>query len=367
METEPTPLEAQAPAEETASPESIHEAMRLLETNGPDAPAPEVEAAPSASAGDESDESEPAAEPEAEPEADDDGAVVEGDGPKAAPRFRINPKRYEGRRAELEVIRLIDQEGYTVADAVAKVHGTAPAAQTGEVPAPEKTGAPAAEGAPTEESLQAEIDDLETQATKAAEEEFDLGKVRKLDKQIAAKQREIEALKGRKESEQKNAAQTVEEKHRTAEHESFATLAQQYPQLTEDDNEFVRAVQEEVDFVESFSPGFQSRDPRWLEPIAAKVAKRLNSSSTSVAASAPASPKSGPVPAVSKPTVPARGVPPAAVAKPPVKSTTPPPGPAPVAASPAPATHPSTPVGTADVWAAMREAEKLAPKQRHAA
>lgn len=370
VETAPAAEVQPTPEPETVEVDSVREAIRSFEREGAQAPAkPEAEPEP------EPEPEEPAPAPAAEDE-------TETEPEKRDPRVRINPKNWDdeqGRRdfAAIDLVNRSRREGktLTIAQAYEQLFGEAPkpapAEPAGEKPPAEAAKEPSAE--PTEASLQAEIEELETQATKAAEEEFDLGKVRKLDRQIAAKERELERLRARTQTDTQTKQNEAAQAHEAAETESLGRVMQEYPALAEDDNEFVRAVQAEIARKEALMPGFRQRDPEWLEDIAPKIARRLNITPAAAApvetrpAAPAAKPAAAPPPRAATATPqPPRGATPGVVKRPAAPAARPAPGPAPGTTSPAPAAaaQPTTPVSLDDVRAAMREAERLNATQR---
>ncbi len=358
--------EAKAPAE-TTTPEAAPEALETqipaskadieamfaeLDQLPSETPAVPVEETPT-----EMTEATPGETPAAEPV-----VAVEKISPeeKKDPRERLNPKYWddeEGQR-DFAAIQLANRrrrqakddpnvKPLTVHQAYEQLFGkaspaTAATAQPGDTPAAEKTEAP------TEQSIEAEIADLETQATKAAEEEFDLGKVRKLDKAIAAKQRELEALRASQQAQQHTASQAIQ----AAEQESYVRVLAEYPWVAEDGNPLTIAIQAEVDRVERLNPGFQERDPEWLEAVVAKVERKTEVAQwlKAARAAAPATPSRGATPATAQaatsPAAPAPEVP-----RPPAK---------PRAAVPAPAPGSmtrgeSTPTTTDQQWSEVKQ------------
>jgi len=311
--------EVQTPGEEfNPAPATDVEALfRSLDEPAPEALAPEPESEADAEpAPEEPAEAESAEEPEEQTEEPEQPAAK-------SPRFRINPARYEGRPAELEVIRLIDQDGYSLADAVRKVeqkHGVKIDMAPSPAKAEEAGKEPATPAAPTVESLQSEIDALEAEAEKAANDEFDLGKVRRLDKQIAAKTREMEALRQQAQS----AQQTETQRFEADETESLRRCATLFPQLLEDENDFLDAVDDEIARRERINPGFRQRDPEWMEDVSFKVANKLgvapavapsNGNGTPARGVKPASkPSAASAPVVPRPAVKARPATPAPAA-----------------------------------------------------
>lgn len=243
---------------------------------------------------------EPEADPEAQAQEEDQGNTGRKD-----PRIRINPKNWQGRERDYAAIRLADEMGISLQEAMTQL-GFTPQEAARAAKAPEQAPAPEPEQqtGPTVESVQQRLAEIKA-AKEQARKDFDLEGLDKLNDEQMDLRDQLNELKSQRQAQQKNAATT----YQSAMAKSWDGLRGEYPDAFKEGSQLEGALIAEVGRLKQVNPGIFN-DPTWPDMVVPSVARKLGVAAKAQPAAAKQAPAPKPgvaKPAVSKPTPPTSG------------------------------------------------------------